>query len=84
MSEHARKWLDAWVAANVKPSPFLQQRRMAAEVYAPACLTEAMRTGITRRELERLAGSSLTEFLESAIEDKTDVEVRKARPADWD
>ncbi len=84
MTDRTRKWLDSWAAANVTAAPFLQQKRLATETFAPTCFVEASRTGITRRELEAAAGGDLIAFLESAIEDKTDIEVRKNRPADWD
>ena len=84
MVDQIRKWLDEWARANVTPAPFLQQKRLATETFAPNCFVEAARTGITRRELEAAAGGNIIAFLESAIEDKTDVEVRKNRPADWD
>jgi hypothetical protein len=83
MADHARKWLDSWVTANVTAAPFLQQKRLATETFAPTCFVEASRTGITRRELESAAGGDLIVFLEAAIEDKTDIEVRKNRPPEW-
>jgi hypothetical protein len=81
MSEHARKWLDEWVSTNVSSATFAQQKRQAVEMYGPNCLTEAMKVGITRRELERAADGNLLDFLESAIEDKMDIQVRRNRPA---
>jgi hypothetical protein len=83
MTDHARKWLESWVIANVTAAPFLQQKRLATETFGPTCFVEASRTGITRRELEAAAGGDLIVFLESAIEDKTDIEVRKNRPPEW-
>ena len=83
MTDHVRNWLAGWVAANVTAAPFLQQKRLATETFAPRCLVEASRTGITRRELEAASGGDLIAFLESAIEDKTDIEVRKNRPPEW-
>ena len=84
MPDHARNWLESWVVTNVTAAPFLQQKRLATETFAPRCLVEASRTGITRRELEAAAGGDLVAFIESAIEDKTDIDVRKNRPPDWD
>ena len=81
MSDQAKNWLDEWARVKVVAAPYLQQKRQATEVYAPACLTEAMKVGITRREIEHAAGGSLVAYLENAIEDKMDIEVRKNRPA---
>jgi hypothetical protein len=36
--------------------------------------------GITRRELDEAAGGKLQPYLEAAIEEKWDIEVRKNRP----
>jgi hypothetical protein len=80
MSEYAQKWLGQWVVDRVVAGPFQQQKRLALETYAPSCLAEAAKVGITRRELEQAADGDLLKFLESAIEDKMDVEVRKNRP----
>jgi hypothetical protein len=81
MSDYAKNWLDEWAGRRVVAGPFQQQKRLAAETYAPACLSEANKAGITRRELEAAAGGSLVNFLENTIEDKMDIEVRKNRPA---
>jgi hypothetical protein len=81
MSDYAKTWLDGWVEKKVSATPYLQQRRQATEVYLPAARAEAMRVGITRRELDAAAGGDLVAFLENAIEDKMDIEVRKNRPA---
>jgi hypothetical protein len=81
MSDHAKLWLDGWANAKVTAAPYQQQKRQASEVYAPACRAEALRIGITRRELEAAAGGDLAAYLENAIEDKMDLEVRKNRPA---
>jgi hypothetical protein len=81
MSEYAKRWLDEWVGSHVTHATFAQQKRQASELYAPTCLAEAMKAGITRRELEEAADGNLVVFLESAIEDKMDIEVRKNRPA---
>jgi hypothetical protein len=81
MSDHAKQWLDAWVTAKIVAAPYQQQKRQAIEVYMPACRAEAMRAGITRRELEAAATGDLAAYLENSIEDKMDVEVRKNRPA---
>jgi hypothetical protein len=80
MTEYAQKWLGQWVFDRVVAAPFLQQKRLALETYAPPCLAEAAKVGITRRELEKAAEGDLLKFLESAIEDKMDIEVRKNRP----
>jgi hypothetical protein len=81
MSEYANNWLNQWVGSHVTHATFAQQKRQASEMYAPTCLAEAMKAGITRRELELAANGNLLEFLESAIEDRMDIEVRKNRPA---
>ena len=80
MDDHAKVWLDEWVAAKITAAPYQQQKRQATEVYAPACRAEAMRVGITRRELDRAATGDLIAYLENAIEDLMDIEVRKNRP----
>ncbi|MBS0471397.1 MAG: hypothetical protein JSR60_10015 [Proteobacteria bacterium] len=80
MDDYAKRWLDGWVDARVVAAPFQQQKRQASEVYAPACRTEAMKAGITRRELEAAATGDLAAYLENAIEDRQDIEVRKNRP----
>jgi len=80
MDETAKKFLDAWVEGKISPAPYQQQKRLAAQ-FAPICLTDAAKVGITRREMEAAAGGSLEAFLENAIEDKQDIEVRKNRPA---
>ncbi len=80
MDDHAKIWLDEWIIAKVVAAPFQQQKRQAVEVYAPACRAEAMRVGITRRELERAAVGDLPAYIENAIEDRMDIEVRKNRP----
>ena len=80
MSDYAKKWLDDWVGVRVLSAPFSQQKRQAREVYGPACCAEAMRVGITRRELEAAANGDLLSYLESAVEDKMDIEVHKNRP----
>jgi hypothetical protein len=81
MSDHAKQWLDAWASAKIIAAPYQQQKRQASEVYMPACRAEAMRVGITRRELEAAATGDLAAYLENIIEDKMDLEVRKNRPA---
>ncbi|HEX4304073.1 MAG TPA: hypothetical protein VHZ78_14850 [Rhizomicrobium sp.] len=81
MSDYTKTWLTEWVGRRVTAGPFLQQKRLATETYAPACLSEAAKAGITRRELEAAADGSLVAFIENAIEDKMDIEVRKNRPA---
>ncbi len=81
MSDYAKAWLDEWAAAKIVAAPYQQQKRQASEVYMPACRAEAMRVGITRRELETAATGDLAAYLENIIEDKMDLEVRKNRPA---
>jgi hypothetical protein len=80
MTDRVKTWLDEWIAAKVVATPHLQQKRQATEVYAPALRAEAMRIGITRRELEKAAAGDLIAYLENAIEDKMDIEVWKNRP----
>jgi len=80
MSDYAKDWLNEWVSARVTSATFAQQKRQATEMYAPTCLGEAAKAGITRRELDQAAGGNLLAFLESAIEDKMDIEVWKNRP----
>jgi hypothetical protein len=79
MDDTAKKFLDAWVEKRLSPAPYLQQRRLAAD-FTPVCLTDAAKAGITRREMEAAAGGNLEAFLENAIEDKQDIEVRKNLP----
>ena len=81
MTVYAKTWLDQWTNAKIIAAPFQQQKRQAVEVYAPACRAEAMKIGITRRELEQAASGDLAAYLENAIEDKMDIEVHKNRPA---
>jgi hypothetical protein len=81
MSEHAKQWLDEWVTVRVSAAPYQQQKRQATDVYGPACTADALKAGITRRELQQAANGDLLAYLESAIEDKMDIEVRKNRPA---
>lgn len=81
MSEQAKQWLDEWVKVRVLAAPYTQQKRQVKDVYAPACFVDAMKVGITRRELEKAANGDVLIYLESAVEDKMDVEVRKNRPA---
>ena len=78
---YAKSWLDEWAAKKVVAAPYLQQRRQATEVYVPACRADAMKVGITRRELDAAAAGDLSVFFENAIEDKMDIEVHKNRPA---
>ena len=80
MAEDAKKWLDEWVRDRVFAAPYQQQKRQATDMYAPACRTDATKAGITRRELEQAAEGNLLTYLESAVEDKMDIEVRKNRP----
>ena len=80
MSEDAKDWLDKWIGDRVLAAPYQQQKRQATDMYAPACRTDATKAGITRRELEQAAEGNLLAYLESAVEDKMDVEVRKNRP----
>ena len=79
MDDYAKNFLVDWVAKRISPAPFLQQKRLAAE-FTPLCTTDAAKVGITRREIEAAAGGNLEAFLENAIEDRQDVEVRKNRP----
>jgi len=81
MNDYAKTWLDEWVTARVVAAPYQQQKRQAVEVYVPACRVDAMKVGITRRELEAAASGDLSVFFENAIEDKMDIEVQKNRPA---
>jgi hypothetical protein len=81
MNDYAKTWLGEWVTAKVVAAPYQQQKRQAAEVYVPACRADAMKVGITRRELDAAAAGDLSAFFESAIEDKMDIEVHKNRPA---
>jgi hypothetical protein len=81
MNDYAKAWLDKWVTAKIVAAPFQQQKRQAVEVYVPACRAEAMKAGITRRELEAAASGDLSAFFENAIEDMQDIEVHKNRPA---
>ena len=81
MSEYAKTWLNEWVTAKVVAAPYQQQKRQAVEVYVPACRADAMKVGITRRELEAAASGDLAVFFETAIEDRMDIEVHKNRPA---
>jgi len=80
MSDYPKNWLNDWVKTRIVAATFAQQKRQAMDMYAPTCLAEAMKAGITRRELDHAADGNLLAFLESAIEDKMDVEVRKNRP----
>jgi hypothetical protein len=81
MSDQAKQWLDEWVRIRLVAAPYLQQKRQVKDVYAPACSLDAAKVGITRRELEKAADGDLLIYLESAVEDKMDIEVRKNRPA---
>jgi hypothetical protein len=81
MSDQAKQWLDEWVRIRVVAAPYLQQKRQVKDVYAPACSLDAAKVGITRRELEKAADGDLLIYLESAVEDKMDIEARKNRPA---
>jgi hypothetical protein len=79
MDDTAKKFLDDWAAKRLSPAPYQQQKRLAAD-FTPQCLSDASKVGITRREMEAAAGGNLEAFLENAIEDKQDFEVRKNRP----
>ena len=79
MTKSAKGWLDGWIQDRVLAAPYQQQKRQVTDVYAPACRAEATKVGITRRELEQAADGNLLTYLESAVEDKMDVEVRKNR-----
>jgi hypothetical protein len=79
MDDTAKKFLDDWAAKKLSPAPYQQQRRLAAD-FTPVCLTDAAKVGITRREMEAASGGNLEAFLENAIEDKQDIEVRKNLP----
>ena len=79
MSEH-KAWLDEWIAKRVRGAPFQEQKRMAKEAYSPGCVEAARQVGITRGELDEAAGGQLLAYLEVAIEDKWDIEVRKNLP----
>ena len=81
MSEQAKQWLDEWVKVRVVAAPYVQQKRQVKDNYAPACFLDATKVGITRRELVKAANGDLLSYLESAVEDKMDIEVRKNRPA---
>jgi len=81
MNDYAKTWLGEWVTAKVVAAPYQQQKRQAVEVYVPACRADAMKVGITRRELDAAAAGDLSAFFENAIEDKMDIEVHKNRPA---
>jgi len=80
MNDYAKTWLGEWVTAKVVAAPYQQQKRQAVEVYVPACRADAMKVGITRRELDAAAAGDLSVFFENAIEDKMDIEVHKNRP----
>lgn len=75
MSEQAKQWLDEWVKVRVVAAPYVQQKRQVKDNYAPACFLDATKVGITRRELEKAANGDLLSYLESAVEDKMDIEV---------
>ena len=79
MDETAKTFLDAWIEKRVAPAPYQQQKRLASD-FTPICLSDAAKVGITRREMEAAAGGNLEAFLENAIEDKQDIEVRKNLP----
>ena len=81
MSEHARIWLNQWITDHVVSVPFPEQRRVAKQ-FAILCLAEAEGAGITRRELDEVAGAGgLARRLEREIEDRRDAAVRASRPA---
>lgn len=80
MTEHVKEWLDEWVRDRVLAAPYQQQKKQASDMYAPTCRADATKVGITRRELEAAAEGNLLTYLESVVEDKMDVEVRKNRP----
>ena len=80
MDDYAKKFLVEWADKKTAPAPFQQQKRLAID-FATACLTDGAKVGITRREMISAANGDLEAFLEKAIEDKQDAEVRKNRPA---
>ena len=81
MTTRAKEWLAGWVKARVAGLPYSDQKQRARDEYAPACRGAAERVGITRRELEDAANGNLVEHLESEIDNKWDIEVRKNIPA---
>jgi hypothetical protein len=80
MSADHKEWLDKWIEDRVEGVPYSEIKRAAKEFYLPLCISRAEEVGITRRELEAAAGGKLLRYLESAIEDKQDTEVRKNLP----
>jgi hypothetical protein len=66
-SDRAREFLDVWEGQNVERvahSGKLQE----AERLAPLCREDAIRAGISERDLEEAAGGDLIGFMRAALD----------------
>jgi hypothetical protein len=66
-SERAREFLDIWEAENVERVPQSEKSR-EAERLAPLCRADAVRAGISERDLEDAAGGNLVAFMKAALD----------------
>jgi hypothetical protein len=67
MSDRAREFLDVWESENVEPVP-QSGKSKEAERLAPLCRADAIRAGISERDLEEAAGGDLIAFMREALD----------------
>jgi hypothetical protein len=65
--ERAREFLDVWEAENVERVAQPEKSR-EAERLAPLCRADAIRAGISERDLESAAGGDLVAFMREALD----------------
>jgi hypothetical protein len=66
-SERAREFLDVWEAENVERVTQSKKPGEAARL-APLCRADAVRAGISERDLEAAAGGDLVAFMREALD----------------
>jgi hypothetical protein len=66
-SDRAREFLDVWEVENVDRVAQPEKSKEAARL-APLCRADAIRAGMSARELEDAAGGDLVAFMRSALD----------------
>ena len=70
------EFLTTWVEYHITAIPYAAHKDMAKQLVE-VCIGQAAASGITRRELAAAAGGNLKRFIETALEDAWDAEVKK-------
>ena len=65
--DRAREFLDLWEAENVERVA-QSDKSKEADRLAPLCRADAIRAGISERELEEAAGGDLLAFMREALD----------------